>query len=140
MLLLQKAIQGDAPTEPVWVPPKTVVVRSSTDLLAVGDPNVAKAIRFLWDHLSWPITVDDVAYEVGIPKRTLTRTFKKHMRRSIHEELQRKRLELCRELLRTTRLTVEEICKRTGIKSKTHLHRLFREKVGVTPTDYRRSQ
>jgi LacI family transcriptional regulator len=121
----------------VFVPPKGIVTRRSTDILAISDPMVAKALRFIWDNFDHYITVTDVATQMGVPRRRLERVFSKHLNRGIGEELRRKRLERCCELLRTTDLTVTDIVPQLGLRSKDYLHRFFREATGMTPRAYR---
>ena len=72
-----------------------------------------------------------------LPRRTLTRNFKENLGHSINDEIQRKRLELCCDLLRETDMSIEAICDETGYKSKNYLHRIFREKMNMTPKAYR---
>ena len=91
----------------------------------------------MWDNLDWPISVDDVAYEVDMPRRSLDRAFQKCLSRGVNAELRRKRLERCAELLKTTDMTLGEIKKAIGIKSQPYLNRAFLETYGMTPRAYR---
>ena len=128
---------GKAESEPVMIPPKAVIVRRSTDILAVSEPRVAKAVRFMWDHLQWPITVEDVAYEVGVNRRTLSRMFSEHLGRGVKEELNRRRLERSTELLRAADLSVGQICKAVGFPSQPYFQRIFLAHYGITPGDFK---
>jgi len=124
----------------IVVPPKGFVERRSTDILAVSDPRVAEAMRFMWDHLEWPMSVADVALELNMPRSTLEKAFRMALGRGVHGELKRKRLEACRDLLRTTDMPLAEITKAIGLTSRRHLHRAFMSAFGMTPNQYRKSQ
>ena len=139
MLLLRQMMGGEAgPGEPIMVPPAGIVVRESTDVLASKDPAVARAIRYLWDHLEDNLlSVDDVTDYVATPRRTLERAFHDQIGHGIYAELQRRRLETCCELLTTTDLSVTDIAPRIGFRSKEYLHKLFRATYGTTPRNYR---
>lgn len=138
VLLLHRLIHGEtAPSAPIMVPPKGIVERHSTDVLAVADPTVASAMRFIWDHLDQRLYVADIARQVGVSRRKLERAFRQHLNRGIDSELRRKRLERCRELLRTTDMTVADIARETGFGSKDCLHRAFRQAFAMTPRQYR---
>jgi len=139
MRLLQRMMAGEpGPKEPVMTPPAGIVVRESTDVLASKDPAVARAIRYLWDHLEENLlSVDDVADYVATPRRTLERAFHDQIGHGINAELQRRRLETCCELLSTTDLSVTDIAPRVGFRSKEYLHKLFRATYGMTPRRYR---
>lgn len=138
VLLLQRLMNGEPPpSAPIMVLPKGVVERYSTDVLAVPDPVVAHAMRFMWDHLDLDLSVDDIAAEVCVSRRQLERAFRHHLGRGVNAELRRKRLDRCRELLRTTSISITDLAPRIGFRSKDYLHVAFRRTFGVTPRQYR---
>ncbi len=136
--LLQRLMRGEAaPAEVIRVPPAGVVTRRSTNILAVADTAVAHGLRFLWEHLGEPISVDDAAAAADVSRATLERRFRKQLGRTVNQELLRKRLERCCELLTSTDLTVTDIAPRIGFHSKHYLHRAFRSKYGMSPREFR---
>ena len=136
--LLQRLMNGETPAETtVMIPPKGVITRASTDILAVDNPMVARAMRFMWEHLDLDLSVDDVAREVGVAGRTLRRAFSRSLGRSFIAELQRRRLaELCR-LLRSTDDPIADLAPRVGFRTMAHLHRCFRRAYDMSPRQYR---
>ena len=50
-------------------------------------------MKFMWDHLSKNIGVDDIAREAGVSRRKLERAFREDLGRGINHELLRRRLE-----------------------------------------------
>ena len=136
--LLKRLIDGEIGEDVAMaIPPKGLTERQSTNTLAAEDQRVVKAIRFLWDNLDQPITMEDVAREVDVPLGTLRRLFSKYLGRSINEELRRKRLERCCDLLRSTDLPLAEIAKSIGFHSLSYLHKAFQKTHGQTPRSYR---
>lgn len=127
------------PRRPTYVAPKGIVERQSTNVLAVADRHIARAIRFLWDNLREDIGVDAVAAEVGLYRRTLTRRFRQALGRSVVNELRRKRLQETKRLLLETDLMVADIAAQTGFRSESLLYRAFRSKFKMTPRQYRLS-
>ena len=101
------------------------------------DAKVAAAIRFMWDNLGQPIGVDTVADHVDTSRSTLERAFRRCLGRGVGAELRRKRLELCKELLRGTDMTVAEITEAIGLTDKRSFHRVFKNAYGLTPKQYR---
>ena len=137
-LLLRSLMHGKAPpAAPIMVPPRSVVQRRSTDVLAVDDPSVAGAMRFMWDHLEQSLSVKDIAQEVGVGRRHLERAFRHHLGRGINAELRRKRLERCCEVLRSTTISITDLAPRLGFRSADYLHSSFRQAFGMTPRTYR---
>jgi LacI family transcriptional regulator len=127
-----------AAREPLLVPPLGVVTRDSTDVLATADRAVAAALRYLWDHVQRNLSVRDVAEAVGVPLRSLQRAFRHELGHGINDELRRRRLERCHELLRSTDRTVAEIAALVGFGSTVYLHQAFRRRYGMTPGECRR--
>lgn len=138
MHLLRSLIDtSPAPAEVRRLPPVGIIERQSTNTLAVPDLAVAKALRFIWDHLELQVPVRHIANQVGISLGILERRFKRHLGRSINAERHRKRLERCAELLLSTDLNVAEAGKAVGILNNGYLHRSFRKAFGMTPRQYR---
>jgi LacI family transcriptional regulator len=137
--LMQKLLAGK-PTlaEAVLMPPVGIVERQSTDVLAVADPRVAKAMRFMWDHLDLDLSVDDVAREVGVPRHRLERAFRAHLKRGVNEELRRRRLEVFREKLLSTDLPISELAPSVGFRAPENLRRSFHKAYGMSPQAYRK--
>lgn len=136
--LLGNLMDGQPPPDkPITIPPKTVVTRQSTDVLAMPDLDVARALRYIWAHFTQPLTVRDVAEAVGISRRKLERCFRTYIGRSVNQEFTRKRIERCCELLTTTRKPVSTIATEVGFQTGPYLFRLFRKVTGTTPRRYR---
>lgn len=126
-----------APTQPVLVPPDGVVVRTSTDVLAVPDRAVAQALRFIWDHFRENLSIQNIADAIDLPRRSLERRFRIHLNRSVHAELKRKRVTELRHLLLTTHEPIADVAPRAGFYTLTHANRVFREAYGESPAKYR---
>jgi LacI family transcriptional regulator len=120
------------------IPPKAVVVRRSTDILATDDQAVLKAVTFIRLHASQDAGVAEVLQHVGVSRSTLEPRFKKVLRRTIHDEIRRVRLSRAKELLKTTVYPIKWIAHESGYKSAQYLTRVFVDSMGKTPANYRR--
>ncbi len=137
--LLKGLMEGDAvPDAPLMVPPRGVVTRRSTDVLAVGDPVVSQAMQFMWGHLDADLSVADVATHAGVSSRSLQRAFKIHLHRGVIEELRRRRLQELRRLLRRTDQPIADLAPQVGFRTLVHMHKCFRDTYGMTPRQYRK--
>lgn len=58
---------------------------------------------------------------------------------TIHEEIVRVRLERVKSLLQTTDMTISEIAYLCGYNEEGYLSMVFKEKFGMTMTEYRNS-
>jgi len=138
MLLLRDLMAGKpGPVDPVMIPPAGIKLRRSTDVLALNDLLVSKAMTFIREHFKENPGVQDVAEEVGLSSRQLERRFGKSLGRSVNQELMRHRLEHVQHLLRTSPATIADIAPAAGFRSTRHLHFSFRRAIGMTPQQYR---
>lgn len=136
--LLQELMDGNPPPKStVFVTPRRITTRESTDALATASPEIARAIRFMWSHLGKSISVDDIADEIGISRRRLERIFREQLNRGVNAEMLRRRLEYCCELLISTTLPIVDIVPMIGFSSTAYLHKVFRNKYEMTPQQWR---
>ena len=124
---------GKAPDEAILIPPKEVVVRLSTDMLAIDRVEVANALRFIWDHYKDGIRANDVAEIAGLSRQRLHQLFLAYVGRSVAEEIDRRRLEAAKALLKNTKIKGYEIAKLSGFSGATHFCRSFKRSCGATP-------
>jgi LacI family transcriptional regulator len=114
-----------------------VVERRSTSLRVVSDGHVVAALRFIDDHFRQAITVDDVVAAAQISRRALEICFKRHMGRSIREDIQRARLDWSKKLLGETNLTIEKIAGLAGFCDPPYMSRVFQRQLHMSPNEYR---
>ncbi len=113
--LLDDLMRGTPPPrEPILVEPSEVVVRRSTDVFAVDDQMVARAMQFMVRHGSELFRVDDVVAALPITRRSLERRFRATLGRSIDEEIWRLRLDRAKRLIVGTNSTIGSIAIASG--------------------------
>jgi LacI family transcriptional regulator len=125
-------------TQRIMVEPLWVIPRRSTDMIAVEDPHVAAALRFIRDNARRPIGVDDVVEQVSVARRSLEIRFCRSLGRSIRQEIERVRLAWTKQLLLETNLPVWKIAETSGFGSTARLNAVFRREAGITLAEYRR--
>lgn len=123
----------------IFVRPLGVVTRRSSDVLAIGDPEVSAAVRFIREHACEGIAVKDVLARVPLSRRVLEGRFRKLLGRTPHDEIARVRLDRVRQLLRETRLPLQEVARRCGFRNAEYLSTAFRRGFGTAPSEYRKS-
>lgn len=138
---LDALMSGQPPQEEqILIDPSGVVGRQSTDVLAIPDQQVARALRFIREHACDGIDVEDVVQSVGMHRATLKRRFERHLGRSPKTEIMRLQLERVKQLLRVTDFTLSRIADLAGFRHAEYMSVIFKRKVGVTPGEYRKSQ
>lgn len=137
--MLDQLMQGSVPeSRTVLVPPVRIVVRQSTDILAIRDSTVAEALQLIRDRLPAEIGVAQLAKALGVSRRVLEMKFNKSLGRTVLQEIRRVRVEKAKELLSRTNLDMEEVARRSGFSGARRLAVVFGEFAGVTPSIYRR--
>jgi LacI family transcriptional regulator len=136
--LLDRMLEGESILPgPFVVPPLGIVTRRSTDVLAIEDPDIADAVRFIRDHACEGITVKDVLNRVPLSSSSLERQFRKILDRTPKAEIIRVQLEHVRRLLAEPGLSLKEIAAKTGFRHPEYLCAIFKHKLGQTPGEYR---
>ncbi|HWX21569.1 MAG TPA: DNA-binding transcriptional regulator [Candidatus Binatia bacterium] len=137
--LLDRLMSGrKAPAPELHVPPRGIVTRLSTDVLATDDLAVSQAVGFIRHHACEDILVSDVLGHVRLSRSALEPRLKRVLGRTIHQEIQHVRLERVKTLLSTTDVPTKQIGAQTGFHSVQYLARVFRKSTGHTTAGYRK--
>ncbi|MFD2256166.1 substrate-binding domain-containing protein [Luteolibacter algae] len=129
--------------DPVPWPHKTLVpfpdLRESTGHLSSPNPTLQSALEAIRSSPDQSqLTAAQVARIAGTNLRSLEKLFQQHLHTTIRQKMLEIRLEKVKRLLRTTDLSVDEICERLGWEASA-LHHIFKRKQGQTATGYRKS-
>lgn len=136
--LVDRLIEGEPiPAEPILVTPGQLIVRRSSEFLALDDIQVVAAIEFIRARCGQPITVTDIVENSEISRKTLENRFKTAVGHSIAHEIRLSRMRHAQHLLSSTSLSVIDVAIRSGFDSTSGFIRAFKEYTGTTPADYR---
>lgn len=131
---------GAIPREPLRIPAKRLVIRRSSDLLAVQHPNLARALRFIWEHAREPMGVDNVVRAAAMSRRGLQEAFLQHLGRTPGDEIRRVRVEAASQMLMETDAKIEVIALQSGYRSLNSFCVAFKQATGQSPGQYRRAR
>ena len=139
--LLERLLAGqDPPTEPMLLSPDRVLAAASTDLTAVADPRLGRALRYIREHIHEKCPVVAVAQHAGLSRRVLENLFRQQLKTTPFKELRLLRLERACQLLRETNDSLDTIVERIGYSCRSRFATDFRRHMGVTPVRYRKRQ
>lgn len=94
-------------------------------------------LKYVEEHYSEPISIDDMASLTYYSKSHFMKFFKTHMGTGFIEYLNDYRLTMAERLLRSTSEPILEIAGRTGFENLSYFNRIFKRKYGVSPGKYR---
>jgi LacI family transcriptional regulator len=136
--LLEQAMAGqDVSDRTVIIHPTDIMARQSTDILAINDPDVARAVRFIRQASHSPLTVENVLETVVVSRGHLDRRFLQILGHPIHHEITRARIERITRLLLETNRSVTQIACHLGFNGPDRISRYFQRHQGMSPTEYR---
>lgn len=93
-------------------------------------------LMYIQEHYTEKITLADIAATANICQSECCRFFKKHMNESLFDYLLSYRIEKSLPLLTDEQLSITEVSSRCGFSSASYYTKVFRERMGCTPTAY----
>ncbi|MDA1358170.1 helix-turn-helix domain-containing protein [Glycomyces luteolus] len=99
----------------------------------------AEAREWALQHLDRPLSIDELARRARMSRRSFTRRFREETGQSPTQWLTVQRVELARQLLESSGLTVDQIARRAGLGTGVSLRQHLRALLGVSPSAYRRT-
>lgn len=103
-----------------------------------GDGEILKVQSWLEKHFDQPLLIDDLAQQFGFGVRNFKRRFKEATGYTPLCYLQTLRLEKAKQLLESTRMSLESITYKVGYEDSNSFRRLFQQRIGLLPAAYRR--
>jgi LacI family transcriptional regulator len=122
----------------IKVRPRGVVVRQSSDVLAIADRSVAAAVHFIRTAAGDGVGVADVLRRVDVSRTVLDQRFKAALGRTVKEEVLRARLSRARRLLSDSTLPLDVVAVRSGFGTAKYMGDAFARELGIRPGEYRR--
>ena len=106
-------------------------VRASTD------GALAELNRIVMERLPDSVQLNDVAQRLGRHPTAITHQLQRKFGLSYTQYVGRLRIDLAKDLLRRTRLSVRDVARRVGIDDASNFSKLFRKFEGIPPQQYR---
>ncbi|MFB6721988.1 GlxA family transcriptional regulator [Kribbella sp. NPDC056345] len=111
--------------------------RQYADVLTPLRSDLGPVRAWVQDHLAEPITVDQLATQAALSRRTFIRRFEHETGLPPMRWVVLQRLLSARRLLETSDWTVDRIAAASGFGSATSLREAFRRELGTSPSSYR---
>ena len=98
---------------------------------------IREAARYIEAHLSEPLRVEGISKACKWNEKHMQAGFRRFFSKSVSAYVRDRKLEAAQKMLRDTNLTVSEVVYSIGMTSRSHFSKIFYEKFGVLPKDYR---
>lgn len=113
--------------------PSTAQVRSKSE----AEMQVDKAIRWLTLQYARPLTINELANDIGYHRTHFSKLFKEHTGRTPSQFLLKIRMERAAVLLKQSEMTIQQIASSVGYSDALYFSRQFKQWYGVAPSAYR---
>ncbi len=97
-------------------------------------------LAFITQHYSQDVTIADLSDKLMYSPTYINRMLKQQCGSTFNDLLCEKRMQVAKELLKSSRMPVGDIAKATGFNSIQSFNRVFKTVAGLTPTAYRSGQ
>lgn len=101
------------------------------------NPAIEKVVDYIDQHLNEDLSLDILAQVADVSTFYLSKLFKEEKSENLNNFVTNKRLEKARQLLNETQYSVKEITAYIGYNDQNYFSRLFKNKFGVSPTEFR---
>ena len=101
------------------------------------DSPIARVQAYIVDHIDQAYTVQKMAEIVAMSGRNFARTFQREVGITPLQYLQNARIDQARKLLEGSELALKVVAARCGFGSDRHMRKVFCERIGMTPAQYR---
>lgn len=103
-----------------------------------GDKQVMEAQKIIEESYNDKMTVDDIADDVALSRRSLERRFKKATTNTVIEYIQRVKVEAAKKQLESGHQSVSEVMYQVGYADAKAFRNVFKKMTGITPYEYRK--
>ncbi|MBB3226021.1 LacI family transcriptional regulator [Luteibacter sp. Sphag1AF] len=124
----------------IVVPPDGIEVAASSRHQPVRSPHVMRALQYIRQYGCLGIKTEQVADYVGVSRSLLEEHFRLGLKRSVHQEILRHKIERAQAMLASGDVNYAEIAHRCGFTSVQYLYTVFRRELGCTPKAYQEKQ
>ena len=118
------------------------ITRHINELLVLDCHNkrLRAAVTFIQENFAGDISVGDLAGRINISERYLRQLFERHLGLSPNEYICKVRIDKAVQLLSSLsyQYSIKEICYMCGFKTPQYFTKVFRQIIGVTPSEYMR--
>lgn len=128
---------GQVPDNTVFVPPRGMRPRLSSETSAIDDPTVSQAVQVIRDRACEPLQMRDLLQTLGVSRSTLERRFRELLGRSPAAQIDLMRMRRAQTLLLETDYKLSRVAKATGYQSAAQFVNSFKRSFGVTPGAFR---
>ena len=127
---------GDAQIESLGSLLPNVLFESA--IVVEYDDRINEIETYIKNNLREPLCLEHICKKFHVSKNSLYGSFREYYGQTVNDHISALRIEKAKELLRSSRDPICLVAEKVGIDNDTYFCKLFKKRVGMTPTQYRR--
>lgn len=108
-------------------------------LLSQGEVILRASMRFINENLADLPPLVDIAHEAGTHDKKLSAIFRQHLGMPVFAWVREERLRVARDWLVDSHMSIQDIAEQVGFHSAANFATAFRQRMGITPSQYRKN-
>lgn len=120
-----------------------IIRQSKSNIILSPTKNISKECAYIKKYIdtnySLDLTLDSLSSVAYMDKYYLARVFKKYVGTSPIDYIIEKRISVSKILLETTDYSMGQISEIVGFNSQSYFNQIFKKRIGITPTEYRKT-
>ena len=116
------------------------IFEKASETKDIENPIIAKAKKYIYEHLSDDIGLDDIAGHVYLNPVYFSRFFKQHTGQTMTEYLTKARVNLACKMLSDHKYKIHEISYACGYRSSKYFAKIFKQYTGQTPSEFSKNK
>ena len=137
ILITGASLLGGEPTD-IALSGGTIVAIGADARNNVRDPRIIEACQYVTNHLASEVKIEEVARHVCLSPSRLAHLFREQMGVNLLRWREDQRVIRAKLLLQTTQEPIASVGREVGYDDQLYFSRVFRKRVGVSPSDFRR--
>jgi len=109
-----------------------------TDKMQADTRPIRQAKQYIQQNYMQPLSLEEVSHLIGFNTSYFSTLFKKETNKNFLEYITEVRMEMAKEMLRETRMSIAEVCSAVGYSDLKHFTKRFIKHTGIKPTEYRK--
>lgn len=114
--------------------------RPQTSLLKRELKTIRSFAKKIEKHIAQDFSLEEISAETGLTQAKLQEGFKLLYNKTVTEYIRNARLEVARDLIANSELNISEVVYSIGFTSRSYFSKIFKEKFGISPSEFKSSK
>lgn len=111
-----------------------------TSLLKRELKEIREYAKKIEDNIAKEFSLEEISAETGLTQAKLQEGFRLLYNKTVTEYIRNARLEVARDLIANSEMNISEVVYSIGFTSRSYFSKIFKEKFGVSPSDFMASK